>query len=307
MSLNFRIASVILAMLAMLMPAALAVAVTDTVSVAVTVSSSAEITVLPSSFSATTASIRADTSATNFVIKNTGTTNVTNTFAYVSTITDEATNPLGTGQAAKYAAGGFIMLSPNTSTHQQHIGRLEWNLTSIPASMNCGLSSATIWGCGWYRNATAGGDFLWSVRNATGTLLDTTTAANSKLIVSSASEANINTGTSLNRTLGDSIAEAEFSGTQVDAVNGYVIFEPTSGPLNGYCVAAKSDATKIFIYEFDQRTTPNFAVCGSDSFVRSSALPPGEEQIFNLVASVPAGVPSDAATTSSTLTISGTG
>ena len=254
----------------------------DTITINVTIQSYASIMVNPSSINYTDVNPGADNNTVNFSVKNSGSANLSQMFAYTSTITDESSNPLGSGSATNYASTGFIMISNNTNSQWYHAGRLEWNLSSILDGEVLDLATGTTdYGHGYYRNATEG-DYLWKLENGTGGVCNDT---GSNLTIITTPE----NGTGQHR---DFTSEAHVSGTLDAQTANWSIFSFTSGPLAGHCVAGFVNCTKIFVYKYDQRTSPDdFTGCNVDSWFDNSTLIAGEEISGRVLASIPQGTP----------------
>jgi hypothetical protein len=206
-------------------------------------------------------------------IKNSGSQNLTNIYAYVDTIEVETTNPIPTGDASKYASGGVLVL--NNGTNFYYVGRLEWNV-SKPAGAGTTYCNPTWSTWGWYRNATVG-NYLWCMVNASD---GTCNSTNAKIYI----ETDPDTGDPSTR-------EPDKGGSPTNAFQDWAVYTFSEGPLNGHCVAIYKDCTKMYIYEYDKRTNPNFGSCGGASYVRSESLTPSSEFSVNLDVWVPKGIP----------------
>ena len=270
---------------------AFAATTTDTVTVNVNVSATASISVQPSSVSWTQLSPGSNGAAQQIVVKNIGSVNVSNIYISASTTTEETTNPLGSGDASKYAAAGLIMVQNDSSTQYYHAGRLEWNITTPLAGEVLDLAVGTTnWGRGWYRNST-GNNYLWKVENGTDGVCNNTGTV-----------IKIKTDPENTTTLNSDLSVGTVSATFETAGTDWGVASFASGPLAGYCVAAYKNCDRIYIYKYDMEFA-NSAACSNKAYARTANLVPGEEFSMNLVAAVPEGFPAgDAAAGTITIT-----
>ena len=255
---------------------------TDTITINVTIEEYAAISVSPDSMNFT-GNPGVINNSINFSVTNIGSANVTNMFVYTSTITDEAINPLPSGTAESYASTGFIFISNDTEDAPYIAGRLEWNLTSILQGEVLDLDAGTVnYSHGYYRNATFG-DYLWKLENGTNGFCNDT-GANFTIITTAEN------GTDEHR---DFSTETIVSATADANTANWSIFSFTSGPLANHCVAGYVDCTKVYIYKYDQRTTPDdFTGCGQVSnFDNTNPIVPGAEISGKMFASIPSGTP----------------
>ncbi|MCS7106086.1 MAG: hypothetical protein NZ942_02105, partial [Candidatus Aenigmarchaeota archaeon] len=88
-----------------------------------------------------------------------------------------------------------------------------------------------------------------------------------------------------------STREPNVGGNPNNAFRDWAVYTFTTGPLAGHCVALYRDCTKLYIYEYDKRTNPNFGVCGGTSFLRTQHLTPGSEFSVSLDVWAPKGIP----------------
>ncbi len=250
----------------------------DTLTVNITISSVGAIVVLPNTFEWTLApGDDSDIGISNITIKNIGSLNVTNMYLDTSTVTDESTNPIPTGEASAYSAAGMIFVRNSTNTTYFHAGRLEWNISSILAGEILDLDPATgTFGHGWYRNAS-GNEYLWKVENGTGGYCNN---SGTTFEIKTAPE-NV---TDFNRDLSSGLSTCTYAGE-----DDWASFACTDGPLADYCVATASTCDKIYIYKYNYNST--YAACGNRAYIRETDLVPGGEDYMIIHASVPYGMP----------------
>jgi hypothetical protein len=255
-------------------------AANDSIIINVTITQFTQISVLPDSITFADLLPGGESGYINVSVKNIGSANVTVIYVYTSTIADEATSPLGSGNASSYASTGFIFLQNSTAENHTHAGRLEWNLSNILQNETLDLDSGTTQFIhGFYRNASYG-DYLFKVENGSAGLCNNSGAA-MKIIDTPEN------GSTQHR---DFSTESTTADNTIDASNQYWgIFSFTAGPLLDHCVAVDSGCTKIFIYKYDQRS--NFTGCDNDASFDTTTLTPGNEINGTLYASIPQGTP----------------
>jgi hypothetical protein len=266
-------------------------AVTDTVTVDVSVAAVTQISVIPEilTWSSINPGQAGTTQALN--IKNTGSVNVTNVYAYVDTLTDEATRPYGSDNPANYAAGGVIVFRNETDSQYFFAGRLEWNWTEDVGNKDLSaLTSPVAWG--FFKNTSY--EYFWALGNGTGGYCNNT---NAQFAVSDY----VDNGTVSTRTPSTtSISLATATDWGLFSIN------RASAPLYGSCVAAYYDCSKIYIYGYDKRTSPNFAGCANSRYIQAPNLVPGETHTITLNVYVPSGIP-DGSLNTATFTVYATG
>ncbi|MEM3610125.1 MAG: hypothetical protein QW076_04450 [Candidatus Anstonellales archaeon] len=247
----------------------------DTVTVDVSVASVAQISVIPETL--TWSNINPGTAGTtqSLNIKNTGSVNVTNIYAYVDTLTDETTRPYGTGDPAKYAAGGVIVLRNKTDSTYYFAGRLEWNWTEDVGNKDLSaISSPVAWG--FFKNTSY--EYFWALGNGTNGYCNNTGAQ-------FAIEDDPDNGTQATRT--PLTTGIHLNGG--DTNWGYFNITRASAPLYQSCVAAYYDCTKIYIYHYDKRS--GFGSCSNAMYIQSTNLVPGETHTLTLNVYIPQGIP----------------
>ncbi|MBN2202769.1 MAG: hypothetical protein JW700_01090 [Candidatus Aenigmarchaeota archaeon] len=248
----------------------------DTVTVDVNVSEASSITVLPATLNWTDIASGQAGGTKYLNIKNTGSLNVSEIYAYVDTLITEPVRPYGLAYPTNYSAGSVITLKNETDTGYYFAGRIEWNWTQdIPNNDWSAVTDPVAWG--YFRNASS--DYVWVLGNGTTGCNDTDAEF--------AVEYDVDLGTTATRTP-ESIGAADDG----DDEWSYFSVSDASSPLDTYCVAAYYDCTKVYIYHYDQRTSPNFAGCGLSSYLQEANLTPGYSIILEVDAWVPSGYPS---------------
>lgn len=271
------------AVLAFLIAASTASAVNTTanVTVNVNISTVGAIVVLPNWINWTAMSPGSDSAVSNFIIKNTGSVNVSDIFMNTSTIGDESTNPLQTADVSKYAAAGLVMVKNATDTSYYHAGRLEWNLSTVLTDEVLSLAAGvTNMGHGWYRNAS-GNEYLWKLENGSNGFCNTSSAT---FTIKTVPE----NQTTMNRNLGANTMTCAISDSGNAAWSSASC--GTSGPLAGQCVATSSNCDKIMIYKYFGPLS-DYPACANAAYLRKNVIVPGDEAAFSLKASVPKGIP----------------
>jgi hypothetical protein len=226
----------------------------------------------------------------NITVKNTGSVNVSQIYAYVDTITDEATRPYGSSDASKYAAGGVLTIRNETEAKYYYLGKLEWNWTEdIPTHQWTDLANITSWG--YFRNLTS--SYVWAIGGTNGTCNDTA--------IQLALEDDVDTGVSETRYP----RTASIDNNGADANWSYFSVNRNTAPLYRYCIAVYKDCQKIYIYNFDERpSNPGFATCTEADHLYYGNLTPGDTIILKVDPWVPWGIPSGNLTRA-TLTVVG--
>ncbi len=232
-----------------------------------------QITVLPSSLSWTV--LPKQEGGMKFIeIKNSGSTNLTYIYAYVDTLETETQNPIGTGVAQMYSAGGVLVIKKNVSGEKfYYAGRIEWNISKPTNAGTTKCANAKAWG--YYRNVT--GDYLWCLVNASDGTCNSTSA---EIYI----ENDADDGSASTR-------DPDIGGSFTQAFKDWAVYNFSSGPLAGHCVAAYWNCSKIYIYRYDSRTDPNFAACDltaiEQSLNSSAILFPSNSFLVNVDIWVP--------------------
>ncbi|MFH0929007.1 MAG: hypothetical protein V1818_01470 [Candidatus Aenigmatarchaeota archaeon] len=264
-------------------------AANDTVTMDVNVTEAASITVVPNSLNWSSIGTSQAGGVKYLNIKNSGSINVTEIYAYVDTIDTEPVRPYGLAYPTNYSAGGVIALKNETDSGFYFAGRLEWNWTQdIPNNDWSAVDTADAIAWGYLRNTSS--DYVWVLGNGTDGYCNNTNAQ-------FAIEDQVDLGTTATRT-----PVGPYAVSLGDAGDSWGYFYVNAAPIDGYCVAAYYDCTKIYIYHYDQRTSPDFATCSGSSYLQEGSLTPGYTIILEVDAWVPAGYPSGYLNTS-TLTV----
>jgi hypothetical protein len=255
----------------------------DNATINVTVGDISEITVDPSFLGWTVSPCDASV-AKLLDIRNTGSLNVSQIYAYVSTLNNETSRPYGKDIASLYAATGVIVLRNETDSPMYFAGRLEWNWTEDISNKdlsNMGAGCTGVGGnCSWGFVRNTSYEYMWAVSNGTGGVCN---ESGTQLGL----ESDLDNGTAGSR-------EPETGGIgTVQTVPDYGIFSITrsSHLLTNSCVAVSRDCQKIYIYKYDKRTTPNFNGCTLASYVQGDNLVPYDVHTLTLNAYVPCGIP----------------
>jgi len=250
--------------------------VTTTVTIDVNVTTLASITVWPITLNWTNVSTGQAGGLKYLTIKNAGSLNVSDIYAYVDTLTTEPVRPYGSISSKNYSAGGVIVIENETETKLYFAGRIEWNWTQDIPNHVWPVTSPKAWG--YFRNAS--NDYVWVVGNGTAGRCNESTAQFSI-------ESDWDLGTTATRTPNNTVTLAASTGDPQNWGYNNQLF--TGGPLAGHCVAVATDCTKVFIYHFDQRDS--FIGCAGSSYLQSAILVPGYTMILTLDAWVPNGYP----------------
>ena len=221
-------------------------------------------------------------------ITNTGSINVTNIYAYLDTLTVEATRPYLATAADSYASGGVILMKNQTYPNLSWVGRIEWNWTNTLSNADySNLDDPVAWG--FFKNMTY--EFVWAIGNGSYDLCNNSGAQ-------FAIEDDLDDGTQSTRTPTVTDINRNFGNVN------YSIFsiDRSSSPLYNHCVAVNRQCTKIYIYKYDKRA--NFTSCANSAYIRDVLTPGGDSEIMTLDVYMPEGIP-EGNMSSSVLTIYG--
>ena len=262
----------------------------DTATIEVNVAEVAQITVMPDLLTWTAVLPGYAGSPKLLDIKNTGSKNVTNIYAYVDTLEDEAVRPYGSPNSTSYAAGGVIVFKNETYDKFFFAGRLEWNWTEDISNMQkTGVTSPVAWG--FFKNTSY--EYNWLVGNGTDGFCNNTATQ-------FAIEDDVDNGTVETRTP----TTTDINCNQADENYTYCSINRASAPLYESCVAIYKDCSKIYIYRYDKRT--GFASCGNSNYIQVPPLVPFETHTLTLNVYIPLGIPAGNLNTS-TFTVYATG
>ena len=276
-----------------------------TVNVTVNISRVAQMNILPAWLVWNLTTPGTDGGNKTIDVKNSGSLNLTNLYAWINTNETERFNPLAgdaaTGFARNYSSGGFIAMANDTYTlGWNYVGRQEWNITYTPTGASITAMSTTITNrsVGYFRNIT--NEYLWQVYNGSNATCNSTNA-----VLRVSKVADIGETSTRDMTTATSYDAGTFvEGTGIGAPWG--VFTFSAGAWKDVCVAAYWDCSKIYIYKYDYRSTGSGGVfsgaCGKRNYLTTDNLKPGEVRIYNLRAWVPYGIPAGN-TTAAVLTI----
>jgi len=265
------------------------IAASDSATVFVNVTAASEIAVSPTTLNWTNLQPGSSGTTQLLDITNTGSTNVSNIYAYVDTLTDETSRPYGNPDASAYAAGGVIVFKNETYNKFFFAGRIEWNWTEDISNLDTsGVTSPVAWG--FFKNTSY--EYVWLVGNGTNGFCNETGAQ-------FAIEDDVDQGTTETRT--PDASNINFDGGDVNY--GYFSINRATAPLYESCVAVSADCTKIYIYKYDKRS--GFSNCVNSVYIQSSNLVPQQTHTLTLNAYIPKGIPSgDLATATFTVVAS---
>jgi hypothetical protein len=248
---------------------------TGNVTIDVNVTQTASITVWPDTLNWTSVNAGGVGGVQYVNVKNTGSLNVSQIYAYVDTLSSEPVRPYGLTYAKNYSAGGVITIKNETDPKYYFAGRVEWNWTQdIPTHSWAAVTTPVSWG--YIRNTT--NDYVWVLGNGTVGC----NSSNAQFSV----ETDVDLGTIGTRTPDNTFTLTNSAGDG----ERWSYASITTGPLAGHCVAAYYNCQKIYIYNFDKRT--NFTGCSNAEYLQSSNLVSGNTMILSLDAWVPNGYPS---------------
>jgi hypothetical protein len=250
------------------------IAASDQANVTVNVTELAQITLLPDVVTWSSVDPGSTSTSESIQVRNSGSLNISNIYAYTDTLVSEPNNPYPAGDPTAFSSGSVLKIKNETDTYY-YTDRLEWNISKPANSGGASCQNAIAWG--YFRNVS--NEYVWCLVN--GTEINSTHGCNStgtQFYI----EQDPDNGTSVTR-------EPDLTGGTVNEQPGWGLFSFSSGPLNGYCVAASQDCTKILIYKYDKRSP--FSQCSGTEFLRATVLTPGDEFTINLQVWLPKGIP----------------
>jgi hypothetical protein len=288
-----KVVIVSLLLFLLLLPA-LALAATDDVEISVNVSISAVIEVTPATanFNLVTPGVDSFPGSLEFTITNKGSVNFTQMYVSLDVPAEETANPKVGGGAGAYRAGGFIVLMNETmlaagSDNWRFVGRQEWNLTDKPSAYTPGT-----WAKAWGYFGNNSKEYFWDLTNGTNgfcNATDTQLRIKEWAVNGSAAAYDLSSDS---QTYSSATAQADWA--VYDAL--------TSGPLAHYCVAARTDCQRVYIYQWDQGS--QLDQCSSTWYIYDddTEFTTNDQFDFNITVWIPPGIPAGD-TSSSTLTV----
>ncbi len=253
---------------------------TDNVTVDINISSLAEITVLPHAISWVLITPGTAGGQRNLTIKNTGSVNVTNIFAYMSTLNNESVRPYLSSDPKLYSAGALLVYHNESNLTFFWAGRVEWNWTEPINNFNnteSTIPATNITAYGYFRNAST--SFVWAVGgNATNGWCNET---GTKFAIEDDNDDGYGATRSPNAT------DIHFDGNTSD----YSFFSVNraTNALTGMCVAVNKTCENIFVYKYDMRAGI-YANCLNANYIETKLVPNEIERVTADIY-VPKGMP----------------
>ena len=263
-----------------------AFAMESNVSVEVTVTALTEITVTPTVLNWSGVTPGAAGGTKSVEIKNTGSSNITNLYSYMSTITNETTSPYGLSTAQSYSAGGIIAFRNSSQTTYWWAGRQEWNWTQT--IQNTDRSAVTIPSRaaeGFFRNASV--SYYWTVGNGTNTT--GSLGCNNTGAIFAISDA-VDNGNVTTRTPSATSITADGR----DENFTYFSVNRGSSFLNGACVAVSANCNRVYVYKFDKRTAAqgfDGNKCNNAVYINAGPIAPSDIEAITADAWIPKCIP----------------
>jgi len=300
---NTKIIISIIALLGVLsLPSIVLASASDTVTINVNVSVYALIEVSPktATFNQVTPGYEPDIpDSLAFTITNVGSVNFTQMYVAVNVPGSEQTNPLGTGDVSKYFAGGFVVLKNETDLTTgkwKFVGRQEWNLTDGKPEDYKGHESTWAQAWGYFGNVSR--QYFWELVNGTNGLCNGTSA-----VLNMKNYAVNGTADAYVPNSGD---YTPYTVDNTDNPDWGIINAENNGPLANYCIALRTDCTRIFIYQWKQGDSQLDSCTGYwYLYDGPNEFAPNNQFDFNITVWVPKGIPAGD-TSPSTLTITAT-
>lgn len=269
---------------------------TKTVTVEVSITSLSQITLSPSYLTFYSLTPGTFSSESKIDIRNTGSDNITQLYAYPDTLTDESIRPYGFSNSTYYAAGGVLIIRNETNATHFWAGRIEWNSTEDISNMvKTGVTSPVAWG--FLKNTSI--EYNWLVGNGTPTTQGIAFRFCNTSGTQFAIENDVDNGTAGSRT-------PTTGGITLDGSDdSYSYFSVSRNALPNQCVAVSANCGKVYMYKYDKRA--GFSTCLNTNYLQEGALQPGEIHSVNMSAYIPLGIPAtNGSLNQSTFTITGT-
>jgi len=254
----------------------------DNVTVEVSIGQISEITVSPDTLNWSANTPGTSGGSISVDVENTGSTNITNMYAYVTTIENETSRPYGSSYAMDYSAGGLLVFRNESTSTYQWAGRLEWNWTEAISNRDRSAIDDPV-AEGFFRNASVA--LYWAVGNGSGSgTLGLCNDTYAQFAIeddpdNGTIESRTPTTTGITRDGGDS----NFS---------YFSISRATSPLDGTCVAVGWECDKIYVYKFDMRSGAfNATSCANANYITAGPLAPTETEQLSADVWVPAGIP----------------
>jgi hypothetical protein len=252
-----------------------------------------EITVYPPSLSWSLPPCRASTPKL-LDVRNTGSLNVSDIHAYVSTLDNETIRPYGQDNASWYTANSLITIRNETNASIYFAGRLEWNWTediSYKDLTELGSGACTSAGhnCSWGFVRNTSYEYLWAISNGTD---PSETGLCNFTDTQLALENDTDTGASDGSTR--TPCKTGITNNGADASYSYFSINREGHLLEGSCVAISAACDKIYIYKYDMRSnsgTTDFDTCSNARYVQVGNLVPRAEHTLTLDAYAHYGIP----------------
>ena len=209
-------------------------------------------------------------------IRNTGSLNATDVFAFVSTLMSETASPYGSSDASNYSAGDVLVVRNATDQNFYWAGKLEWNWTSPISNIDLSnLDANSRASQGYFRNASNA--YIWALGNGTKGTCNTTGAQFAITDV-------VDDGTAATRKPDPTMIT--FDGGDIEY--GYYSINRSSSFLNGTCVAVSSNCNKLYFYKYDAR--PGLNRCSNVNYLVNKMVP-GDTVTITADTWVPLGMP----------------
>jgi hypothetical protein len=235
-------------------------------------------------------------------VKNIGSVNISDIYAWVTTNETEQANPNTLINSTDYSSGGFIVMSNDSAKQWFYVGRQEWNLTTIPTGARTPQPSATTgsgnWSIGYFKNIT--NEYLWVLVNGTGTTRMCNITGTKLYMMDGTDNATTQSRDMIAYDNNTATCTADASGNKW----GYCTF--AAGPMKDYCIGTYWDCTKLYVFRYDYRSVYGDNACGKRSYLYENGIVPAEAVTLHVRAWIPYGVPAGN-TTTAIITLLGTG
>jgi hypothetical protein len=272
----------------------------DDVTININVTQSISIDVNPNSVSWNQLNIGETGTPSYFTVTNVGSVNITSLRA---NITNDATNPYGTGTSSNYNAGEFVLMN-TTSAGFYYVNKMNWN-ESIPGEVTSPTDFTEGADTGYFgiirtaSDSDVGQDYYWFI-NRTASSGDCATS--SSVLLLGNDPKNVSSTGSIDFTDSGEYTSIPF-GAGVSAA------DISSGDFSGYCAIISADCSTVTLTRWNTDLDSGSACTNDQVFYDGTSpneLSPGSYTWFWLEPKIPNGVP-DGDVSQGTLTIIASG
>lgn len=263
-----------------LLTAVSAIGQTDDVEIDINITQSISIDVSPNSTSWVGLTVGETGTPNDFIVTNVGSVNISSLSA---NITNDASNPYGTGDVNNYNAGEFILLNTSSSAFF-YPNKRNWN-ESVPGDVTNPVDWTEGADTGYFgiiRTASDSdiGESYYFFTNRTGVSGDCNTGSGVILIGNDPKTVTLEG--SIDFTSGSEYTQVSLDSSGIGDID--------AGTFNGYCVYVTADCSRATLFKWNADIDGSSG-CDNDINFYTGTLTPGQTTIFWLEPKIPSGVP----------------